>query len=214
MELLKDKETLKMIKEEKIDSIFFEKIDEICIGEEKLSFIGENYSSSLDKFNKLDREVLDKLEEVFARDFESTEDLKIYIGEVANLLDYKGYEPSTEELDKIGMVTTLYDDMKQPYTLTCTYTDRTRDGSSTEVYNMSYSLKDSEEKSPAVLTEANMYFGSGCKCCERKEVNVIFPEGEDIGHYIIVSELNRILLRINDIIEEYKSKYNKYMSII
>lgn len=57
-------------------------------------------------------------------------------------------------------------------------------------FNVKYSFDFNQEK---YTSEFKIIIKNTCKCCSKEEVEVIFPEGEDINHFIIVTELNDII---------------------
>lgn len=142
MESRKDLDLLERLKEDKINTIFFEKAREIIELEQKMK-----------KENK------SRIEE------DSLENI---------LLD-------------------LYDMDGRKYSLTCNYQDKSTD--KVEIYSGIYHLESGEDIN--IETEASIFVVNTCKCCDKVELSVNFKDGEDINHYIIISELNGI-------IEDYK----------
>lgn len=213
MELLKDELVLEKIAEHKVDAIFFEKIDRIKEVQEKLTFIGESYINSLARLED-DSELLSQAAELFGQDLNSLDDLKSFIVDLANRLDYIYCLPDTEFVEGVGKVTMLCDEEKEAYKLLSIYTDKSIEGSPTKTYSMFYSFSDEVDTRPEIFTEARMYVGSSCQCCEKVEYKVIFPQGEDVDHYIIVSELEGIYKRLEAMMEEYKSIYEDFMGLL
>lgn len=211
MTVLKDKEVLDKIYEHKVDRIFYEKILAIRDTQLELTNLAKDY---IDTTMELKEGIigLEKLSDIFKEDFESLEDFKSYIVDLANRIDYSYGLAFTEEIEGLGILTMLCDDKKDSYRFIASYEDISIKGSPAKTYKMSYHLE-KETGDLDIRCEARMFVASSCQCCDKLEYNLLFPDSEDVNHYIIVSELDGIYNKLLDINNEYKEKYSKYKSL-
>lgn len=92
------------------------------------------------------------------------------------------YKSNAEELYEFKLKDNLYK-------LTILYNKIETKVETSRVFNVKYIFKSDEE----YKTDFHIIIKKACECCDREEIEIVFPVGEDINHYIIVTELNDII---------------------